>query len=78
MLALGGAATTAQAAAPAPVSKVSAGKTNVELKAGWHFYRAYWTKAACLVEGDALGGVTKCQYQRGNDGKMKWFLYRWY
>ncbi|MDQ1013628.1 hypothetical protein [Streptomyces afghaniensis] len=46
--------------------------------ANWHFYRAYWTKAACLTEGDALGYNYKCQYQRGNDGKMKWFLYLWY
>ncbi|WP_158857503.1 hypothetical protein [Streptomyces sp. NRRL B-1347] len=47
---------------------------------GWTFYRAYWTKSACVKEG--LAGERKhwwkdsdCKYKRGLDGRMKWFLY---
>jgi hypothetical protein len=71
----------AQAAEPSPVvaaSETNVSETNVEIMASWHFYRAYWSKAACLTEGDALGGTFKCEYKKGNDGKWKWFLYRWY
>ncbi|MCP9958861.1 hypothetical protein [Streptomyces sudanensis] len=46
----------------------------------WSFYRAYWTKNACLSEGK-LGKAKgwwedhSCKKRQGNDGKMKWFLY---
>ncbi|SED26410.1 hypothetical protein SAMN04490356_7698 [Streptomyces melanosporofaciens] len=76
-LALGGTAVTAQAADGTASPQLSASETNA-VPASWHFYRAYWTKAACLTEGDALGGTYTCSYGKGNDGKYKWFLYRWY
>jgi hypothetical protein len=75
---LGGVGMTAQAAESAPAPTVSASQTDVQILASWHFYRAYWTKAACLTEGDALGGTFTCSYAKGSDGKWKWFLYRWY
>ncbi|WP_030417708.1 hypothetical protein [Streptomyces sp. NRRL F-5065] len=76
-LALAGTSATAQAVDATAPSRLSAGKTSA-VPAGWHFYRAYWTLGACTAEGDALGGSYYCEYKRGNDGKMKWFLYRWY
>ncbi|MFF5706579.1 hypothetical protein ACFY7H_29435 [Streptomyces sp. NPDC012794] len=70
---------TAQAAEPASASGTSA-STASAAQAGWTFYRAYWTKSSCQAEGRA--GKSKhwwkdynCQYQRGNDGQMKFFLY---
>ncbi|MEV0503281.1 hypothetical protein AB0I84_37585 [Streptomyces spectabilis] len=50
------------------------------MASGWTFYRAYWTKRACVQEG--LAGERKrwwkdsdCKWKRGTDGRMKWFLY---
>ncbi|MGW1105773.1 hypothetical protein [Streptomyces sp. NPDC002540] len=77
-LALGGTAVTAQAADGTASPQLSAGETNAVLASSWHFYRAYWTLDACAAEGNALGGTFKCSYGIGNDGKYKWFLYRWY
>ncbi|MBP2327486.1 hypothetical protein JOF56_007871 [Kibdelosporangium banguiense] len=77
-LAVGGMGMTAHAAEAAPSSKVSASETTAQILASWHFYRAYWTLGACAAEGNALGGTYKCEYKRGSDGRLKWFLYRWY
>ncbi|GGU43892.1 hypothetical protein ACH4HG_41180 [Streptomyces coeruleorubidus] len=76
-LALGGTAATAQAAEPAPAPKVSASETNVGIM-GWRFYAAYWTLDACAAVGDQSGRDYYCERKRGNDGKLKWFLYLWY
>ncbi len=76
-LAVGGTAMPAQAADGAAARQVAAGETR-DATAHWHFYRAYWTKAACLTEGDALGYPYTCSYGKGNDGRYKWFLYLWY
>lgn len=76
-LALGGTVVTAQAAEPAPAPKISVNESKTAM-AGWHFYHAYWTQNTCRAVGQALGGPYNCEYKRGNDGKMKWFLYRWY
>ncbi len=76
-LALTGTAATAEAADGTASPQLSVSETSA-VPASWHFYRAYWTVGACSAEGDALGGSYYCEYKRGNDGKMKWFLYRWY
>ncbi|WEV27070.1 hypothetical protein OYE22_19110 [Streptomyces sp. 71268] len=61
-------------------SQVASSENSAQLTAGWSFYRAYWSKSACLSEGKA--GKAKrwwsdynCKYETGNDGKKKWFLY---
>ncbi|WP_053928277.1 hypothetical protein [Streptomyces chattanoogensis] len=72
---------SAQAQAQARVPAVHAAGSDVSTTAsGWTFYRAYWTGSACKSEGKR--GKSKgwwsdysCNYDRGNDGKMKWFLY---
>ncbi|MEV0321144.1 hypothetical protein ACIBKX_18220 [Streptomyces sp. NPDC050658] len=81
-LALGGTLSTAQAAEPAqPAPKVSAkasaGEKNVGIMS-WRFYAAYWTNSACVAVGEQSGRDYYCQYKRGNDGRMKYFLYLWY
>ncbi|WP_157857551.1 hypothetical protein [Streptomyces yerevanensis] len=77
VLALAGTTVTAQAAEPAPAPKVSASETNVGIMS-WRFWAAYWTPEACVAVGDQSGRNWKCEYKRGTDGKMKWFLYLWY
>ncbi|MFI0777493.1 hypothetical protein [Streptomyces sp. NPDC021212] len=78
----GTAEATPRPSAPAQVVTGHAvtGENSGQLAAGWSFYRAYWTKSACVSEGKA--GKTKrwwadysCKYETGNDGYKKWFLY---
>ncbi|MFJ9417678.1 hypothetical protein ACIRPT_26420 [Streptomyces sp. NPDC101227] len=82
--ALTGFAATADAAPQsaqthAAVSHATTGDA-VATRTGWSFYRAYWTKSACVSEGKrgkAKGWWSgySCNREQGNDGKMKWFLY---
>ncbi|MFF7655343.1 hypothetical protein ACFZCY_36870 [Streptomyces sp. NPDC007983] len=74
-------AATGQAATDqAATGHAATGENSARLAAGWSFYRAYWTKSACVSEGKA--GTSKrwwsdysCKYETGNDGNKKWFLY---
>ncbi len=78
-----GVANAAPHAPSQPQVSVSAGApatADSAAASGWTFYRAYWTKSACVKEG--LAGERKhwwkdsdCKYKRGLDGRMKWFLY---
>ncbi|OPC79611.1 hypothetical protein B4N89_00395 [Embleya scabrispora] len=86
-LALLGMGATAQAAEPADSATTYAtsapvtrpiGADQQQVKASWHFYHAYWTKGTCAGVGIDSGKDWLCQYKKGNDGKMKWFLYLWY
>ncbi|MFD8395936.1 hypothetical protein ACFV2N_43790 [Streptomyces sp. NPDC059680] len=66
-------------AAPALSSKPAASAMGeVHPMAGWHFYRAYWTKAACVSEGESLPYDYYCTGGYGSDGNWKYFLYVWY
>ncbi|GAA2429291.1 hypothetical protein [Streptomyces macrosporus] len=74
-----GAVSPSQAPTGVSTSPGTNGGVSVEPLA-WSFYRAYWTKSACLSEGK--NGKSKgwwkdysCKYEQGNDGHMKWFLY---
>ncbi|MGW4984381.1 hypothetical protein [Streptomyces mirabilis] len=54
-LALGATTVPAQAADGAMGTKVSVSASgDVHPMVGWHFYRAYWSKAACVSEGESL------------------------
>ncbi|MFI9045946.1 hypothetical protein [Streptomyces sp. NPDC053427] len=82
---LTGLAATAEAAPrPSAHTQLAAGhattSTATVARTGWSFYRAYWTKSACVSEGKrgkAKGwwSAYSCNREQGNDGKMKWFLY---
>ncbi|MFF4947930.1 hypothetical protein [Streptomyces chattanoogensis] len=72
---------SAQAQTQSRVPAVHTADRNVSAKgSGWTFYRAYWTEAACKSEGkrgkkNGWWTTSSCNYDRGNDGRMKWFLY---
>lgn len=82
-LALGATAVPAQAAEGSTTTKVSATASGVvHPMAGWHFYRAYWSKAACVSEGEYLLDQYgyddySCPGGFGSDKKFKYFLYIW-
>lgn len=72
---------SAQAQTQSRVPAVHTADGNVSAKgSGWTFYRAYWTGDACKSEGkrgkkNGWWTTSSCNYDRGNDGRMKWFLY---